>query len=61
MICPYREKNRRICTHKLCKLNKAKKRLCLFKFPHNCPIFVDWVELNKKEDSEGLKTSKNTT
>ena len=44
MICPYFSTMTKQCTHKLCKPNKSRKRVCEFKYPHNCELFNEWVE-----------------
>lgn len=57
VICPYKEKHRRICTHIGCKPNGKSKRTCSYQYPHNCELFIDWVEKNKKFNPDMLKTS----
>lgn len=51
MKCPYRDAYKKTCTHKGCKPNKAKKRFCVFKHPHNCKLFLEWVKIAELKEN----------
>lgn len=58
ITCPYRAINKKTCSHKGCKLNKGGEKKCYFKYPHNCELFIQWVDISdkhRKDDSEALK------
>lgn len=63
IICPYKSTNKNSCSHKGCKSNRGGKRKCGFNWPHNCPLFVEWMDdsdKHRKVDSECFKMDLNT-
>ncbi len=60
IICPYKEQNRKICTHRCTKKNRGGKRTCNYNYPHNCELFIEWIEKSKKIKTMGRNTSENT-
>ena len=54
--CPYKTSDNK-CTHKHIDMKKSKKkRFCAYKIPERCPMYEDWLELNKMAENspEGL-------
>ena len=59
VICPYRATITKSCCHKGTKKNRGGKRRCIFNYPHNCDLFVEWVEKSEKVSPAYLKTLNN--
>jgi hypothetical protein len=57
IICPYKATNNNQCTHNGTKKNRGGKRRCCFNYPHNCELFIEWVDSSdkhRKNDSRGV-------
>jgi len=65
MKCPYKSTNSNNCTHKGCKANRKSKRVCGFKNPMNCPLYLEWLEEwsqnQEKSKIEAVNRPKNNT
>jgi len=60
--CPYKASNTGACTHKAQPTNRKGKRYCGHEFPHNCSLFMEWIdckEKQKKSKIEGINPPKN--
>ena len=59
--CPYKSSNCNNCTHKGSKVNRKAKRVCGFKNPMNCPLYLIWLEewlQDQEKSQEGALKSK---
>ena len=58
--CPYKASNNNQCTHKGNHYKRRGKIYCGFEYPHNCPLFLEWIEAKEidrklnKNASDGL-------
>jgi len=55
ITCPYKATNNNSCSHKRTKSNRGGKRVCCYKWPHNCPLFVQWIDSSDKSREDGLE------
>ncbi len=57
--CPYKASNNGQCTHKTTSRYSKQKRYCGHEYPHNCPMFMDWLESKRKSNPIPINPPKN--
>jgi len=45
--CPYKSSYSGQCSHKGTKPNRKCKRYCGHEYPHNCDLFMQWLEIKE--------------